>query len=189
MYVSVELLAERSSSLAAMDMAYRLHQDQHHPKNQLHLDALPAGPEDMNNLKNVKALFAARPDSEFRQDHQAFPPAGRNSGVDYVVLGKEDSRAVENGIVQRQVQSRLAGNGDGIRGGVKVDDSAVKMEIVEPRQFGEQEGQLAEEPVQFPRYVEEWGPDLPGELRSFTVCIMRLASPGSMGLYSAGYVY
>ena len=148
MYVSVELLADRSTSLAAMEMAYRLHQEQHHPKNQLHLNALPAGPEDMSNLKNVQALFAVRRDAEPQQEQR-----GRSGGD-----------------------------------GVKEGDSAVKMEVAEvARQDGQDAGQEVEEPVQFPRYVEEWGPDFPGELVYYLlgvrICIclgwyMGFCSPG-----------
>ena len=169
MYVSVELLAERSSSLAAMELAFRLHQERNHPENRLHPNHLPAGPDDMDEHRNVQALFAG---ANVRKDPQGLRPPARTPEVVNVVPVRERQAgaiADANANVQHEQLPKarlglglglgLAGDGGGIRGGGRGGDSAVQMKVVEQGQ------RLAEqEPVQFPRYVEEWGPDFPGEL-------------------------
>ncbi|KAK7486244.1 hypothetical protein BaRGS_00022567 [Batillaria attramentaria] len=53
MYVSVQLMMERSASLAAMEMANHLHQQDHHMQNQLSLDSMPKDPETIRQIRRI----------------------------------------------------------------------------------------------------------------------------------------
>ncbi|XP_076438477.1 polypeptide N-acetylgalactosaminyltransferase 5-like [Babylonia areolata] len=90
MYVSVELLAERSSSRAAMEMAYRLHQQQNHrlgKDSDILPNALPAEGEaapgagaarDMQDLNNLLLDALLRDGHAGGAGGENGPPRGEN---------------------------------------------------------------------------------------------------------------
>ena len=137
MYVSVELLAERSSSLAAMELAYRLHQEQNHAQSR---DVLPA---------------------ETRQDHAPVLP-----GVVKVEINPKNQVLLHHSLEsQRQKGEEEEENQADVYAVVKLHDRESRVRIIRPALLPLDE-QGKEEPVQFPPYVERWGPGLPGELSS-----------------------
>ncbi|XP_070210462.1 polypeptide N-acetylgalactosaminyltransferase 5-like [Littorina saxatilis] len=168
MYISVELLAERSSSKAAMEMAYRQHRDLNHPgaeeKDIQRFHALPADPENVNRFQNLfQPLVAQEADMmNLGQDPQAAPLM--RDILQKVAADRKQPIAQMPDISYEDYQKLLEllkKRGKMPNG----ENPVVGMNVEEPVQAVEKVAEAADpdESVIFPPYVEEWGPDFPGE--------------------------